>query len=101
MGAMQHEEPKDALTEAALGEALGDEPGSSELRSMAQVLAGRLQAFKAEFDEETDPTRREKLKKEILKLRAQILVLAEEADITRFVEDSVRLGVEMQRSEDY
>ena len=103
---MEHPEPKepeepDKLTEAALGEALGEEPRSDELRSMAQVLAQRLQAFKNEFDETTDAARREKLKKDMIKLRAQILVLAEEADITQFVEDSVRLGVEMQRSEDY
>ncbi len=101
---MQHQEPqspKDPLTEAALGEALGEEPRARELRLMAQVLANRLQAFKNEFDETTEPARREKLKKEMLKLRDQILVLAEEADITQFVEDTVRLGVEMQRSEDY
>lgn len=95
------EEPRDKLAEAALGEALGEDPRANELRSMAQVLAARLQAFKNEFDETTDAARREKLKKEMLKMRAQILVLSEEADITQFVEDSVRLGVEMQRSEDY
>jgi hypothetical protein len=95
------DEASDPMTQAALEEALGEEPRARELRQMAEILASRLQAFKAEFDQTQDRDRREKLKKEILKMRDQILVLAEEADITQFVEDSVRLGVEMQRSEDY
>ena len=93
------ERERDDLTEAAVGEALGEEARAQELRSMAKILSDRFFLFKEEYEESDDPARREKLKKELIKLREQIHVLSEEADITQFVEDAVRLGVEMRRME--
>jgi pantoate kinase len=98
MDAMDEPE-KDKVTEAALDEALEQEPRAAELRNLAQVLARRLQAFQREHDEATDPAQRVKLQKEIAKMRQQVAVLSEEADINQFVEDAVRVGIEMRRYE--
>jgi len=46
-----------------------------------------------------EPALREELRKKLVTLDEQIEVLREEADITEFVEDAVRVGLEMRKLE--
>jgi uncharacterized membrane protein YgaE (UPF0421/DUF939 family) len=81
----------------ALSEALGEEPRAHELRDMKRVLSERRARLSHDFDHAEDDKERESLRRELKKLDEQIAVLAEEADITKFVEDAVRVGIEMRR----
>jgi uncharacterized membrane protein YgaE (UPF0421/DUF939 family) len=81
----------------ALGEALGDEPRAHELRDMKRVLSERRARLSNDFDHADDDQERESLRRELKKLDEQIAILAEEAEITKFVEDAVRVGIEMRR----
>lgn len=81
----------------ALAEALGDEPRAQELRDMKRVLSERRARLSNDFDHTSDDTERESLRRELKKLDEQIAILAEEAEITKFVEDAVRVGIEMRR----
>jgi hypothetical protein len=94
------QEREDEVVEAAMNEALEQEPRASELYSMAQVLLRRFHGLKDDLNQESDPAKREKIKKDLIKLREQIQVLTEEAGITQFVEETVRVGIEMRRYED-
>src|SRR5689334_17090183 len=80
--------------EAALEEALGDDPRADELRRMHALLKERRKRLLEDLDAEADEAMRDKMRKEVAKLDEQIKVLAEEADITKFVEDAVRVGIE-------
>lgn len=82
--------------EQAVDEALEGEPRAAELRKMRAALLLRrvrlLEDFKASGADE-----RKKIKRELEKLQEQIQVLGEEADISGFVEDAVRVGIEMRK----
>jgi uncharacterized membrane protein YgaE (UPF0421/DUF939 family) len=84
------------LTEA-LSDALGDEPRAHELRNMKRVLSERRAGLSADLDHAEDDKEREALRRQLMKLDEQIAILAEEAEITKFVEDAVRVGIEMRR----
>jgi hypothetical protein len=79
-----------------IDEALEGEPRAAELKRMRRVLAQRLAGLVEELKAETDETKRVALTRDIKKLREQVHVLGEEADITQFVEDAVRVGIEMR-----
>ncbi len=81
----------------ALSEALGDEPRAQELRNMKRVLSERRARLSNDFDHAEDESERESLRRDLKKLDEQIAILAEEAEITKFVEDAVRVGIEMRR----
>jgi hypothetical protein len=83
----------------ALDETLGDEPRSVELRDMVMTLKMRYRNLASELDTLSEGPERQRLQRELNKLAEQIKVLAEEAEITRFVEDAVRVGIEMRRME--
>jgi hypothetical protein len=84
--------------ETALDEALGEDPRSEELRQMAVLLRARRARLAADMDTADEAAEREKLRREIARLDEQIAVLGEEAGITKFVEDTVRVSLEMRRS---
>jgi hypothetical protein len=84
--------------EAALNEALGEGSRSLELRDMIMTLKVRYRRMSRDL-ESTEGVEHERLQRDLNKLAEQIRVLAEEAEITRFVEDAVRVGVEMRRME--
>jgi uncharacterized membrane protein YgaE (UPF0421/DUF939 family) len=81
----------------ALSDALGDEPRAHELRNMKRVLTERRAGLSADLDQAEDDKERESLRRQLMKLDEQIAILAEEAEITKFVEDAVRVGIEMRR----
>ena len=81
----------------ATDEALEGEPRAAQLQSFQRVLAQRLAGYVEELKTETDEKKRETLLRDIKKLREQVRVLGEEADITQFVEDAVRVGIEMRK----
>ena len=83
--------------EAALEEALGEVPRSTELRRMRELLQERRARLAQDLSVAEDDQARDKLRRELVKLDEQIAVLKEEAEITKFIEDSVRVGLEMRR----
>lgn len=92
--------------EQAVEEALEGEPRAHELRQMRLSLLQRrarliedLRAVKIDetMDEAAKAAETKKIRRDIEKLDEQIQVLGEEADISKFVEDAVRVGIEMRR----
>lgn len=92
--------------EQAVEEALEGEPRAHELRQMRVALLQRrarliedLKAVKVDetIDEKSREAESKKIRRDIAKLDEQIQVLGEEADISKFVEDAVRVGIEMRR----
>ncbi len=88
--------PDEGLQDA-LREALGEDPRAEELRHMKALLVQRRARLSQEMDTAESPAEREALRRELKKLDEQIEVLGEEAEITRFVEDTVRVSLEMRR----
>ena len=84
--------------EDAISEALENEPRAAELKRMAILLVERRTGLLADF-ETAGQSERPKLKRDISKLSEQISVLREEANITEFIEDAVRVGIEMRKME--
>ncbi len=70
---------------------------TDELRNMKRVLSERRTRLGNDFDHADDDQERESLRRELKKLDEQIAILTEEAEITKFVEDAVRVGIEMRR----
>jgi hypothetical protein len=87
----------DEKLQGALQEAIGDDPRADELRHMKALLVERRARLSQEMDTAETPPEREALRRDIKKLDEQIEVLGEEAEITRFVEDTVRVSLEMRR----
>lgn len=87
------------LMKAALDEALGDDPRAAELLRMSAILVQRRAFLAEELDKIEDPKERAKLEKELKKLEEGARVLLEEANINQFVEDAVRVGIEMRKME--
>ena len=92
--------------EQAVEEALEGEPRAAELKQMrASLLLRRARLIEdlkaAKIDETMNEKSREseskKIRRDIAKLDEQIQVLGEEASISSFVEDAVRVGIEMRR----
>ena len=89
----------DADYEAALEDALGNEPHAAELRRMQLLLIDRRRRLMADLESSEDDREKARLKRQLAELDTQIEVVGEEAQITKFVEDAVRVGIEMRRFE--
>lgn len=81
---------------AALDQALEGETPAAELRRMSALLQERRKRLIEDLTATTEPRERAKVEKEIDKLDEGARVLLEEASINQFVEDAVRVGVEMR-----
>ncbi|MBV9470467.1 MAG: hypothetical protein JO316_21165 [Abitibacteriaceae bacterium] len=88
--------PEDEELETALADALGEDSRAAELRQMQAALQHRRELILREIDT-VDEAERRKLNGVLDSLDEQIAILAEEAEITKFIEDSVRVGLEMRR----
>jgi hypothetical protein len=77
---------------AAIREFLGDRPDSDQLNDWRTILEERAAALDAERLRSGDPAR---FAHKIEQLRRQIAALEQEAAITGFVEDSVRVTLAM------
>jgi hypothetical protein len=95
--AQEDEVREDHELNAAIDEALGDVPRAQQLRDMKRVLDERRTRLQVDFDQCDDDKERESLRRELMKLDEHVAVLGEEAEITSFVEDAVRVGIEMRR----
>jgi len=83
--------------QAAVGEALEDQLRADDLRRMRALLQERRTRLAEDLNVEEDSATRTKMERDLEKLDEQIAVLGEEAEITQFVEDAVRVGLEMRR----
>jgi hypothetical protein len=93
------QEADDEMSEV-LNDALGGTPSSSELEQMVHALGVRKQRLQSDLDlAETEELRGE-LRSQMAQVDEHIAVLAEEARINRFVEDAVRVGIEMRKMSD-
>jgi len=77
---------------AAIREFLGERPDAAQLDDWRATLEERLHALEGERRRSGDPTR---FAGKIEQLRRQIAALRQEAAITGFVEDSVRVTLAM------
>ncbi|MBM3459496.1 MAG: hypothetical protein FJX77_13325 [Armatimonadetes bacterium] len=80
--------------EEAIQEFLGDRPRSSQLADWQAILERRLAAMARDAERQT-PGEAASLQLRMASLRKQIAALAEEAAVTEFVEDSVRVTLAM------
>ncbi|MGQ9525858.1 MAG: hypothetical protein ACUVTZ_13615 [Armatimonadota bacterium] len=85
---------RDAV-EAAVREFLGDHPRASEWKEWRRALAQRLEALKQEKSSQPPGSGTSELDAQIQEIETYLAVLAEEAAITEFVEDSVKASVSM------
>ena len=90
-----------SLEEAAVEEALEGQSPSAELRRMSGLLSERRKRLVEDLATTTDPKERARVEKEIDKLDEGARVLMEEAQINQFVEDAVRVGIEMRKLDNY
>lgn len=88
--------PEDEELETALEDALGEDSRAVELRQMQAALQHRRELIVRELDI-VEEAERGRLNGVLATLDEQIAILAEEAQITKFIEDSVRVGLEMRR----
>lgn len=83
----------------AIQDFLGERPGAAELRDWLTTLEQRLSALEEER-RIARPENVASLEKKLIQLRKQVAALQEEAAITEFVEDSVRVTLAMGASAD-
>jgi len=76
--------------EAAIKEFLGSHPRASEWKEWRKALAQRLEALKEEKSSLPPGTDTSELDAQIAEIETYLAVLAEEAAITEFVENSIR-----------
>ncbi|MBI3909501.1 MAG: hypothetical protein HY320_01040 [Armatimonadetes bacterium] len=85
--------------EHAIREFLQGRPTSQELRQWRETLEQRVRALRAEMAQ-AEPEAREALARRLAQLKKGIAGLREEEEITRFVEDSVRVTLAMGAAAD-
>ena len=95
---MSHEN-EELSVQNAMEEALEGGERAADLRRFIAILVARFEGLKADFKSEDDETQKNRIKRELKKVAEQISVLSEEAQIAEFVEDAVRVGIEMRKLE--
>ena len=88
-----HEEALDA----AINEALEGDLRAEEWRRLKNALQRRRDLIEEELETTTDEALQKKLKAELAQADEHIAALAEEENITRFVEETVRFSSEVRR----
>ena len=83
----------------AIQDFLGERPGAAELRDWLTTLEHRVAALEEER-RIARPESRVGLDRKLTQLRKQVAALREEAAITEFVEDSVRVTLAMGAAAD-
>jgi hypothetical protein len=87
----------DPQYEEAVAEALNQEPRAIELQRMKEALLARRARIEADLPVIEDESERALLQKSLDELDEHIAILTEEANITKFVEDAVRVSLEMRK----
>ena len=87
----------DAALDEAIGEALEGQPRAAEWFELKRALEKRRALLQDELDIAEDEPMREKLRAAIVQADEHISVLGEEAEITSFIEDTVRFSSEVHR----
>ncbi len=83
----------------AMEEALEGGERADDLRRLIAVLVARYEGMEADLKSEDDPEQKKRIERDLKKVREQIAILKEEAQIAEFVEDAVRVGIEMRKLE--
>lgn len=98
---MHEDLPRDEEHEVALDEAIDEalegQPRASEWFQLKRALEKRRALLQDELDLAEDDATREKLRAAIALANEHIEVLGEEAEITSFIEDTVRFSSEVHR----
>ncbi len=98
---MQEDLPRDEDHEIALDEAIDEalegQPRAAEWFQLKRALEKRRAMLQDDLDVAEDDTLRKKLRAAIAETEEHIAVLSEEAEITSFVEDTVRFSAEVHR----
>ena len=92
----RNEEHEIALDEA-INEALEGQPRASEWFALKRALEKRRAMLQDDLEVAEDEALRKKLRAAIAETEEHIAVLGEEAEITSFVEDTVRFSSEVHR----
>ena len=95
---MQPENEEESV-QSAMEEALEGGERAADLRRFVTILVARFEGLKLDFQSEDDEIQKKRIKRELKKVAEQISVLSEEAQIAEFVEDAVRVGIEMRKLE--
>lgn len=91
------DEGYDTALDGAIGEALEGEPRAAEWFQLMRALEKRRELLQKELEITDEPDLRKKLEAEITQADEHIAVLHEEAELTSFVEDTVRFAAEVRR----
>ena len=90
-------EDHEVAVDEAIDEALEGQPRASEWFQLKRALEKRRALLQDELDLAEDDATREKLRAAIALANEHIAVLGEEAEITSFIEDTVRFSSEVHR----
>lgn len=90
------QESEDEMS-GVLDDALGGTPPSTELEQMMRALDVRKQRLQYDLDLAETEELRQELRSQMAQVDEHIAVLGEEARINKFVEDAVRVGIEMRK----
>jgi hypothetical protein len=80
--------------QVAIDQFLGKDPSSAQLRQWRETLIARSRRLRREL-KEADPNQQAALRARLAEMSRQIAALEQEAMITEFVEDSVRVTLAM------
>ena len=94
---LPRDEDYDAALDEAIGEALEGQPRAAEWFGLKRALEKRRALLQSDLDIAEDAALRDKLRAEIAQADEHIAVLEEEAEITDFVEQTVRFASEVRR----
>ena len=94
---LPRDEGHEAAVDEAIGEALEGQPRASEWFQLKRALEKRRALLQDELDIAEDEPMREKMRAAIAEADEHIAVLGEEAEITSFIEDTVRFSAEVHR----
>ncbi len=98
---MQEDLPRDEVHEIAVDEAIDEalegQPRAAEWFALKRALEKRRAMLQDDLDVAEDDALRKKLRAAIAETEEHIAVLSEEAEITSFVEETVRFSSEVHR----
>lgn len=86
-----------ALDKATTQALEGEELRSDDWKRLARALEGRRERIERDLHEADTPRERDELEAKLEELDEHVRVLNEEADISRFVEDTVKFSYEVRR----
>jgi hypothetical protein len=87
----------EAALDEAIDEALEGQPRAAEWHQLKAALTKRRAMLEEDLDQAGTDEERKKLRAEIKQADEHIAALHEEAEITKFIEETVRFSAEVRR----